>query len=335
MIIGVTGSYGAGKDTVAEILQKMNFFHVSFSDLIREELKKRKINPTRDRMIEVGNELRSKYGADILAKKALEKIKDGENHVFTSIRNVEEVKFLEQREDFVMVHVTASPEVRIKRLLERQREGDPKSVKELLAKEAIENSINPNGQHLGLVAQMASVEIKNDSTPEKLQEKVENFVSDWLYQLQDSRPDWDHYFMNIADQVKMRCTCMSAKKGAIIVREKMIISTGYNGTPKDITHCTSGGCLRCTTRHLGKIKSGSYSEPCICCHSEENAIVQAAYNGVSTKDTIMYTTFTPCVTCAKMIINAGIREVVMRVKYPDDVGVKLLLQAKVKMRILG
>ncbi len=334
MIIGVTGSYGAGKDSVAEILQKMNFFHVSFSDLIRDELKKRKKAPSRDNMIQVGNELRMTYGADILARKALEKIKDGENHVFTSIRNVEEVKLLQQREDFVMVKVTASAEVRIKRLLERKREGDPQSVKELLAKEAIENSSDRHAQNLGAVAQMAKVEIKNDSTPEKLQEKVEKFVADWLYKLQDSRPDWDHYFMNIADQVKMRCTCMSAKKGAIIVREKMIISSGYNGTPKDITHCTGGGCVRCTARHLGKIKSGSYSEPCICCHSEENAIVQAAYNGASTKDTIMYTTFTPCVTCAKMIINAGIREVVMRVKYPDDVGVKLLLQAKVKMRIL-
>lgn len=167
-----------------------------------------------------------------------------------------------------------------------------------------------------------------------LKEKVERVIHDHLYQLQDVRPNWDHYFMNIAEQVKLRCTCMSAKKGAVIVKEKMIISTGYNGTPKGIEHCTSGGCQRCTSRHLGKLKSGSYSEPCICCHSEENAIVQAAYNGASTNGGILYTTFTPCTSCAKMIINAGITEVVAKVKYPDEVGQKLFKEAGVKLRIL-
>jgi len=78
--------------------------------------------------------------------------------------------------------------------------------------------------------------------------------------------------MNIADEVKMRATCMSAKKGAIIVRNKAIISTGYNGSPKGIKHCTAGGCPRCTSYHLGKLNSGDYSEPCICCHSEENGL---------------------------------------------------------------
>ena len=126
---------------------------------------------------------------------------------------------------------------------------------------------------------------------------------------------------------------MAAAK-ALIVKDKMIISTGYNGSPKGIKHCTEGGCKRCTLRHLGKMKSGVYQEPCICCHSEENAIVQAAYNGSSTKGAIMYTTFTPCTTCAKMIINSGIKEVVAKVKYPDEVGTKLLKDAGVVLRVL-
>ncbi|HLC91262.1 MAG TPA: dCMP deaminase family protein [Candidatus Nanoarchaeia archaeon] len=167
-----------------------------------------------------------------------------------------------------------------------------------------------------------------------MKEKVEKVVADHLYQLQDERPDWDHYFMNIAEQVKMRCTCMSSKKGAVIVKEKMIISTGYNGTPKGIKHCTLGGCQRCTSRHLGRLKSGQYTEPCICNHSEENAIVQAAYNGASTKGAIMYTTYTPCTMCAKMIINAGITEVMARVNYPDPVGQRLFKEAGVKLTIL-
>ncbi|MFC1754915.1 cytidine/deoxycytidylate deaminase family protein [Thermoproteota archaeon] len=159
-------------------------------------------------------------------------------------------------------------------------------------------------------------------------------VGDWIYHLQDKRPDWDHYFMNIAQAVKMRCNCLSAKKGAIIVRDKIILSTGYNGSPKGIKHCNSGGCKRCTTRHLGKMKSGVYSEPCICAHAEENAIVQAAYNGVSTNGATLYTSFTPCVNCAGMIINAGIKRVVGKVLYPDDEGTRILKEAKIEFEIL-
>ncbi len=334
MIIGITGAYGSGKDTVAEILQKMNFYHVSFSDILREELKARKQKITRENLIVMGNGLRKEKGPHILAKMALKKVADGENYVFTSIRNPAEVERLQKRTDFLLVNVVAPESVRLQRILQRNREEDPKTLKELRKKEALESSNDPNAQQLHTVAKMAKVVLNNDSTKEKMQEKVEKMVQDWLYRLQEQRPDWDHYFMNIAEQVKMRATCMSAKKGTIIVQEKMIVSSGYNGTPKGIAHCNQGGCGRCTSRHLGKIKSGNYSEPCVCCHSEENAIVQAAYNGVSTKGATLYTTFTPCTTCAKMIINAGIKEVIAKVQYPDEVGTKLLKEAGVKLRVL-
>ena len=333
MIIGVTGNYASGKDTVAEILQKMNFFHHSLSDILRQELKIRKKKITRDNLISVGNELRVTHGANVLAKRVLQNIKDGENHVFTSIRNPSEVVELQKRSDFLLVNVIASDNIRFRRILERNREEDPKTLKELRQKEAIENSSDPNSQQLQKVADMARITLANDSTVDKLHEKVERLVNDWLFKLQDPRPSWDQYFMNIAEQVKMRCSCMSAKKGAIVVKDRMILSTGYNGSPKGILHCTKGGCQRCTSRHLGQIKSGVYSEPCICCHSEENAIVQAAYNGTSTKEAVIYTTFTPCTTCAKMIINAGIREVVAKIEYPDDVGTQLLKKAGVKLRV--
>jgi dCMP deaminase len=141
--------------------------------------------------------------------------------------------------------------------------------------------------------------------------------------------------MGIAQAVKLRSNCLSAKKGAILVKDKQIISTGYCGSPKKIAHCNEGRCERCHMRHLGKIPSGVYNVPCICAHAEENAIVQAAYNGISTCGTTMYTTFTPCNTCARMIINAGIVEVVALVQYPDDVGTQLLREAGVRMRVLN
>ncbi|MEK6951190.1 MAG: deaminase [Nanoarchaeota archaeon] len=335
MILGLTGSYAAGKDTAAEILQQMNFQHVSFSDLLREELKQRGEEITRQKLINIGNELRHDFGADVLAAKALQKVQDGENYVFTSIRNPAEVKLLQHRKDFLLVNVVAADTVRLERLKARNREQDPKTLAELREKEKQENSSDPAAQQLNAVAKMARVELKNDSTKEKLQEKMEKLVTDWMFKLQDARPDWNHYFMNIAQQVKMRCNCMSAKKGAIIVKDKMILSTGYNGSPKNITHCTAGGCPRCTARHLGKVKSGEYSQPCICCHAEENAIVQAAYNGTSTRGATIYTTFTPCTACAKMIINAGLQEVIALVKYPDEIGTRLLKEAGVKLKVLG
>ena len=105
MIIGITGTYASGKDTVAEILEEMNFYHVSFSDLLRDELEKQKKPITRDTLIQFGNELRTKHGADILAQIALERLEDGENFVFTSIRNPKEVELLQKRKDFLLVAV--------------------------------------------------------------------------------------------------------------------------------------------------------------------------------------------------------------------------------------
>jgi len=334
MIIGITGSYAAGKDTAAEILEEMNFKHISFSDLIREEISRRDEEPTREKMIEVGNDLRFRLGPNVLARLALEKVEDGENYVFTSVRNPAEVELLQKREDFILADIQAPEKERFRRIIKRTREGDPKSLAELREKEGREKSKDPHKQQLDTVSKMAKIVIVNDKTIEVLSKKIHKLVEDWLYKLQDKRPNWDNYFMDIAEQIKVRATCMSSKKGAIIVKDKMIISTGYNGSPKGIKHCTAGGCERCTLRHLGRIKSGVYSAPCICCHSEENAIVQAGYNGVSTKGATMYTTFTPCTMCAKMIINAGIKKVIAKKIYPDDVGTKLFKEAGVEFIVL-
>ncbi len=335
MIIGVTGLFAAGKDTLAEFLEEMNFEHISFSDVLREELQKQDLPINRENLRVVGNELRTKEGPDVLAKKAIEKIRDGENYVFTSIRVPAEVDFLQKRDDFLLIDVTAPAQVRLLRIVERGRdEDDPKTVEELLEKENKENSNDPNAQNLKGVASMAQLAIENIGTKQELQQKAAKLIEDWLYTLQDKRPHWDDYFMNLAEHAKLRATCLSAKKGAIIVKDKMILSTGYNGSPKGVKHCIDGGCQRCTSRHLGKMKSGQYIEPCICCHAEENAIVQAAYNGTSTKGGVIYTSFTPCTNCAKLIINAGITDVYAKTIYPDDTSTKLFQEAGVKLHVL-
>lgn len=117
--------------------------------------------------------------------------------------------------------------------------------------------------------------------------------------------------MEIAHVVKSRGNCLRRKVAAVVVKERRIISTGYNGTPRGITNCCEGGCARCAS----DVPSGSGLGDCICSHAEENSITQAAYHGISLKDSTIYVTLSPCLTCAKMIINAGIREVIYDEEY--------------------
>ena len=137
----------------------------------------------------------------------------------------------------------------------------------------------------------------------------------------DKRPDWDTYFMSIAHVVKLRSNCSRRMVAAVIVKDKRIISTGYNGTPRGVKNCFEGGCPRCA----GNAPSGSNLDECICSHAEENAITQSAYHGISTKDATMYVTLNPCLTCAKMIINAGIKEVIYDEEYRFSEQTKALL----------
>jgi len=137
--------------------------------------------------------------------------------------------------------------------------------------------------------------------------------------------------MAIAHAVKMRSNCSSPSKGAILVRNKQIISTGYNGTPRNVKNCIDGGCQRCADARLGKIKSGEQLDKCLCSHAEENAIVQAALHGIRTEGATMYTTFRPCLTCAKIIVNAGIVRVVSQEDYPGDLGKELMEEAGINL----
>ena len=125
------------------------------------------------------------------------------------------------------------------------------------------------------------------------------------------RPDWDHYFMDIAQVVAARGNCSRRQVAAVIVKDRRVISTGYNGTPRGIKNCFDGGCPRCAS----DTPSGHDLGSCVCSHAEENSIVQAAYHGISVKSATLYTTFSPCLQCAKMIINAGIQEVVYHQEY--------------------
>lgn len=145
------------------------------------------------------------------------------------------------------------------------------------------------------------------------------------------RPDWDNYFMQLAQVAARRSNCCRRQVAAVIVRENRVISTGYNGTPRGIKNCCDGGCPRCNS----DAKSGTRLDECLCSHAEENAIVQAACHGIAVKSATLYTTFSPCLQCAKMIINSGLEEVVYHQRYSiDDTARKLLQTAGVIIRAL-
>ncbi|MCL2525983.1 MAG: cytidine/deoxycytidylate deaminase family protein [Coriobacteriia bacterium] len=144
----------------------------------------------------------------------------------------------------------------------------------------------------------------------------------------EDRPSWDNYFMSIAEQVGSRSTCTRRKIGALIVRDKRILATGYNNVPSGIEHCTTKGCLR---DELG-IPSGERHELCRGIHAEQNAVVQAAKYGIAIDGSSMYTTTQPCILCGKIMINAGIKEIVFVGEYPDDLSRTMLEEAGVALR---
>lgn len=147
-----------------------------------------------------------------------------------------------------------------------------------------------------------------------------------------NRPSWDEYFMQMAELTAQRSTCLRRQVGAIIVKEKHIIATGYNGAPKGLPHCEElGGCLR----EQLEIPSGERHELCRALHAEQNAIIQAATLGQSIEGATIYITHQPCIICAKMIINAGISRIVIRRGYPDEMSRGMLREAGLKVELIG
>lgn len=143
-----------------------------------------------------------------------------------------------------------------------------------------------------------------------------------------TRPTWDEYFMAIVDDVATRSTCCRRKVGAILVKDKRVIATGYNGGPTGLAHCLDIGCLR---QKLG-IPSGQQHELCRGVHAEQNAIIQAARYGVHTDGSILYCTTQPCAQCTKMLLNAGVTEIVFREGYPDGLALELLNESQITFR---
>jgi dCMP deaminase len=140
-----------------------------------------------------------------------------------------------------------------------------------------------------------------------------------------SRPSWDQYFIDITHLVATRSTCLRRQVGALLVKDRNILATGYNGTPSGITHCEDVGCLR----ERLKVPSGERHELCRGLHAEQNAIIQAARHGVNIDGATLYCTTMPCIICTKMLINAGIRRIVYEEGYADELAREMVAEAQI------
>ncbi|MBW2003668.1 MAG: cytidine/deoxycytidylate deaminase family protein [Deltaproteobacteria bacterium] len=145
------------------------------------------------------------------------------------------------------------------------------------------------------------------------------------------RPSWPEYFMSIAELVATRSTCLRRNVGAVLVKDKKILATGYNGAPTGIRHCEETGCLR----EKLNVKPGERHELCRGLHAEQNVIIQSAYYGVATKGTTLYSTHKPCIICSKMLINAGVKKIFFAEGYPDTLADEMLSEANIELERLS
>jgi len=335
MILGITGSYASGKDTVAEILKEKGFIHYSLSDILREELTKKKKEITRENLINLGNELRKKYGSSVLTERIIKKLEDNKNYIISSIRNPKEIEPLLSKNDFHLVFIESHPKVRYKRLVKRNRnEKDVISFREFMKNEELENSRDETKQQLNECKKLAKIKIINNSTLKKLNEKVNQMLKDLEKKGTQKyiRPSWDEYFLKLCDIIGSRGTCDRGRAGCVITKDKRIIATGYVGSPIGLPHCDEVGHQMKATIH----EDGKITNHCVrTTHAEQNGITQAARNGVAIGGSTLYCKMTPCHICAKIIINAGIKEVIVAKDYHASAdSKKIFKQAGIKLKIM-
>lgn len=311
LVIGITGTLGAGKGTVVEMLREKGFVHYSARDYLRSRVVALGLEPNRDTFTMVANQTREKEGGDFIAKGLLEIAKkEGKNCIIESIRNIKEVEYLRDNCNFVLLCVDADIHLRYERIQKRNSETDHISFETFVANEEREaTSADPNKQNLGLVMKMADYTIDNSKDLDFLRSQVEKIYASLPI---DRRPTWDEYFLDIVKTVAKRATCDRGRSGCVIVKDKQILVTGYVGSPTGLPHCDEVGHL------YRKVidEDGEISTHCVrTVHAEQNAICQAAKRGISLDGSTLYCTMTPCRTCAMMIINCGIKRVVCLNKY--------------------
>ncbi|MBQ9254002.1 MAG: AAA family ATPase [Bacteroidales bacterium] len=311
IVIGITGTLGAGKGTLVDILKEKGFVHFSARDFLIKRIKELHLEVNRDSMTMVANSEREKVGADFIARGLLDMAKQQDkNCIIESIRNVKEIDFLKNNCEFILFCVDADIKTRYERIVKRASETDNVDFKTFCENEQREmNSTDPNKQNIKACMEKADFVFDNNGNIDDLRKQLDAVIDKIQYK---NRPTWDEYFLEIVKTVAKRATCNRGRSGCVIVKNKQILVTGYVGSPTGLPHCDEVGHLFKKTMD----ENGNISNHCVrTVHAEQNAICQAAKRGIALEGATLYCTMTPCRTCAMMIINCGIKRVVCQNKY--------------------
>ncbi|KAG9095065.1 Deoxycytidine monophosphate (dCMP) deaminase [Ceratobasidium sp. UAMH 11750] len=234
--------------------------------------------------------------------------------VCTSITNLNMLRSCAQRPFFVLVSVDAPVLTRWKRCQERHP-NDSLSLEDFIQQSDVERfGPQPDSTRDPLndiLRALPHVSVTNNFS--NLSELYAHLDSLALRSSERIRPGWDDYFMLLASLASLRCNCMKRRVGAVLVRNKRVVSTGYNGTPRGLLNCNEGGCKRCN----GTAKSGEAYDSCLCLHAEENALLEAGRDRVGENATL-YCNTCPCLRCTIKIVQSGVKEVVYNKSYSMD-----------------
>lgn len=334
IIIGITGTLGAGKGTISDYLvKKKNFQHFSVREFLIKEIEKRRMPVSRDSMVFVANDLRKKFGGSYITETLYkEAFQSGKDTVIESFRAPLEVEAMRNKDNFFLLAVDAKPRLRYKRNLKRGSVTDNQTYKEFLNDEKREmTSTDPAKQNLKKCIEMANYKLENNSTRTHLYTQINKILIDIekIANPKYIRPSWDEYFIDIMTAVSKRSTCDRGRASCVFVKDKQILATGYAGSPIGFPHCDDVGHeLKQSVNDDGTISSH-----CVrTVHAEQNAICQVAKRGISIDGSTVYVNMTPCRTCTMLLINCGVKRVYAVRKYHAGAeSEKMFKKAKIKL----
>lgn len=312
MIIGLTGTKASGKGMVADYLKSKGFEYKSTSEVVKAQAEARGITNYNVPILQnLGNKLRLLHGPASLVRRCLEDYDFSRDLIIDGVRNPEEVKVIQ--EYGIVIGVDAPVEERYKRLIARNRPTDPKNLEEFTLVDRVDrgDGLSDAGQQVDKCISEANYKIDNNSDLDLLKIEVDKILQN-REQHEIYRPSWDEMFMFMALGASERGSCKKIKTGAVVVKDKRVIATGYNGAPRGIKNCLERGCRK---EEMGITFEEKGSGHCRGEHAERNAFLQVSC--FDSKGGTLYTILHPCEDCAKQIQGAGIREVVYLQNYKE------------------